>query len=81
MSVCIECDECGRDTYKNFNIYCEVCYDRLGDKIKDLQFENQDINGQNERLRLEVEVLKEENADLIRENADLNRKLQNALAL
>jgi len=74
MSVCIECDECGRDTYKNFNIYYEVCYDRLGDKIKDLQFANEELSATIDELegamdRIEAEI------------SSLKMELQNALAL
>jgi len=75
MSVYAECDECGKDTlHHKFSIYCEVCYDRLGDKIKDLQFENEELSATIDELkgamdRIEAEI------------SSLKMELQNALAL
>jgi len=44
MGIQIECEECGRDLDKSFDIFCGRCFVELEDKVSDLEKEVRRLN-------------------------------------
>ena len=54
MGIQIECEECGRDLDKGFDIYCGRCFVELEETISDLRGEIDDLNSDVASLEKEL---------------------------